>query len=313
MKESRAPIGAKRKTSPYSQSPFQILVRDSDGSTLSSATAFYFESGGEWFLITNWHVVSGRNFLTGKRLDTVGEPLSLVLKLATYDWDECKDGEFVVAPHDMALYEGENPVWLEHPALGHQCDVVAIRTERPETCPKSMHNAANLISTRPNSNIPIKPGGDVFIIGFPTSISVGFGLPLWKSGYIASEPRYDVDVGGKLREFGGMVGGTRIPAFFVDAQTRKGMSGSPVFARYYGTWDMNDPYATVDFDDPGFRDRDDVALWSEGVRFVGCYSGRIVGDDVADAALGLCWREEVIETICRKGKPGKNPHMRSLP
>ena len=310
MTGNRTPIGANRRTSTYSQSPFQNLVRGSEGNTLSSATAFYFESDGKWFLITNWHVVSGRNFLTGEPIDGGGEPTSLVAKLSSYDIEGSKEGEFAIWPHDLSLYEGEHPVWLEHPCLGRLCDVVAIPTERPETCPKFMHNAANLISVGPNSNIPIRPGGDVFIIGFPRSISVGFGLPLWKSGYIASEPQYDVDLDGKPTQFGRMEGGIRVPAFFVDAQTRKGISGSPVFARYFGTWDMNDPYAKVDFEDPEFGDRDDVALWSEGTRFVGCYSGRIVGDNVAEAGLGLCWRQDVVETICRRGKPGRNPHLR---
>ncbi|MDE0507769.1 MAG: trypsin-like peptidase domain-containing protein [Gammaproteobacteria bacterium] len=320
---NRTPVGAKRRTNKYSQSPFQILVCNVDGYTLSSATAFYFETDGKWFLITNWHVVSGRNFLTGEALVGGGEPLSLNLKLATYVEDDCEDGEWMVAPHSMALFEGENPVWLEHPSLERWCDVVAIPTERPDICPRSMHNAVNLIDTSPISNIPIKPGGDVFIIGFPQSISVGFGLPLWKSGYIASEPHYDIVVDGEVWEYGGMKSGTRLPAFFVDAQTRKGMSGAPVFARYIGVWDTRDPYTHTNanalvadlIEQPAeffeSDDADKLAI-AAGVRFVGCYSGRIVGDNAAEAGLGLCWREEVIEMICRQGKPGKNPHISYL-
>ena len=49
-----------------------------------------------------------------------------------------------------------------------------------------------------------------------------------------------------------------IPAFFIDSLTRSGMSGSPVFARYHGTWDMGDPYRKVDPDEPGFWKRDDI-------------------------------------------------------
>ena len=321
---NRTAVGAKRRTNKYSQCPFQILVRNIKGDTLSSATAFYFETDGKWFLITNWHVVSGRNFLTGEPLVRGEEPLSLALKLATYEVGDCTDEEWIIAPHDMVLFEGENPIWLEHPWLGRLCDVVAIPTERPDMCPRGMHNAVNMIDTSPISNIPIKPGGDVFIIGFSQSISVGFGLPLWKSGYIASEPQYDIVVDGEAWEFGEMRSGTRLPAFFVDAQTRKGMSGAPVFARYFGVWDTRNPYTHTDTNalvgelmespDEFFQsdDADKIAI-AAGVRFVGCYSGRIVGDNVAEAGLGLCWREEVIETICRQGKPGKNPHISYLP
>ena len=110
--------------------------------------------------------------------------------------------------------------------LGSKCDVVAIPFERPTTLPEFMHNSANMISS---TRIPIKPGVVTFVIGFPRSLSVGFGLPIWKSGYIASEPHYDVVIGGTVSvTTGGMSGGLKIPAFFIDTLTREGMSGSPV-------------------------------------------------------------------------------------
>ena len=103
------------------------------------------------------------------------------------------------------------------------------------------------------------PGSTVFVIGFPRSLSVGFGLPLWKSGYIASEPHFNVTLGGRLSGYGGLKGGRRIPAFFIDTLTRAGMSGSPVFARYHGAWDMQHPYREVDPNEPGFWKRKDLA------------------------------------------------------
>lgn len=106
-----------------------------------------------------------------------------------------------------------------------------------------MHNYPNRISS---IRIPVKPGCQVYVIGFPSSLSSGFGLPIWKSGYIASEPAYDVILGGKLSEFGGMRGGTKIPAIFIDSLTRSGMSGSPVFASYTGNWDITDPYREIE-------------------------------------------------------------------
>ena len=49
--------------STYSQCPFQLLVHDQTGEILSSGSAFFFETDGAWFIITNWHVVSGRSFI----------------------------------------------------------------------------------------------------------------------------------------------------------------------------------------------------------------------------------------------------------
>ncbi len=293
--------------STYSQCPFQLLTQDQDGRILSSASAFFFETDGDWFLITNWHVVSGRHFMTREPLThPFVETISLTAKLASWDMGDRRSGTFAIGPHRIPLYRGEQPVWFEHPEFGASCDVVAIPMNRPGTCPEFMHNAANRIS---EVKIPVEPGCVVFVIGFPHAISIGFGLPLWKAGYVASEPHYDVDLGGKLSSYGGLVGGIRIPAFFVDALTRSGMSGSPVFARFHGSWDTRDPYRRVDPKEPGFWERDDVALFgSEGTMFVGCYSGR-VGRVENEAALGLCWRADVIEAICQGRRWGKNPHI----
>ncbi len=222
-----------------SQCPFQLLVRDQPGTIQSSASAFFFETDGALLIITNWHVVSGRNFLDGEPLKTeFREPFGLTAKLSSYSVGYGKGRSFGIVPHEIPLYCGEHPMWFEHPDLGPNCDVVAIPFERPTSCPEFMHNAANRIS---NVRIPVEPGCTVFVIGFPHAISVGFGLSLWKSGYVASEPHYDVQLAGRLREYGGLAGGKDIPAFFIDSQTRAGMSGSPVFGRFYGSWDMTDP------------------------------------------------------------------------
>ena len=295
--------------STYSQCPFQLLVHAQTGEILSSGSAFFFETDGASFIITNWHVVSGRSFIDREPLAaSIREPLRITAKLSSYSVGDRESGTFGIGPHEIPLYCGEQPVWFEHPELGPSCDVVAIPFERPSSCPDFMHNAANRIS---GDNIPIEPGCTVFVIGFPHAISVGYGLPLWKSGYVASEPHYNIQLGGQLWAYGGLAGGTSIPAFFIDAQTRAGMSGSPVFARYYGAWDMGDPYRKVDPGESGFWERDDVAIWgSQGTKFIGCYSVR-AGTKEQEAALGLCWRTDTIQEICRARKLGENPHFKT--
>ena len=253
-------------------------------------------------------VITGRDFLSHQPLACPFiEPSSLAAKLSSYLYisDDQESAKFGIVPHDVPLYREGEPVWLEHPKLGASCDVVAIPMARPSSCPDFMHNAANLIS---KDNIPVEPGSNVFVIGFPQALSVGFGLPLWKSGFVASDPHFDIQLGGELWDWGGLKGGLSIPAFFLDAQTRAGMSGSPVFVRYYGPWDKKDPYRDIDPDEPGFWERDDIALWgSQGTQFVGCYSGR-AGGNGQGAALGLCWRSDVIKEICCGSRLGQNPH-----
>ena len=152
--------------------------------------------------------------------------------------------------------------------------------------------------------IPIKAGQIAFVIGFPESLSVGFGLPIWKSTFIASEPFYSVQIGGRSTHWG-LTGGQLLPAFFLDGLTRSGMSGSPVFAQFSGMWSTKDPYEAIDPDDPSFWTLEDVAMNATGTEFVGIYSGRVTQRE-EEAALGLCWRKDVIEQICQAGVRAKS-------
>lgn len=291
--------------STYSQCPFQIYLCDDEG-TISTGSAFFYAVENEWFLITNWHNFSGRHFLTKEPLSSPGRfPTYIKAKLSSYV--VTSKGQFTTLAQRVDIYKDYEPVWFEHPTLGSTCDVVALPMQRPERCPDFMHNAANLVS---RIRIPIKPGCAAFIIGFPRSISVGFGLPLWKAGYIASEPFYDVTIGGELSEIAGMGGGAQLPAFFIDSQTREGMSGAPVFASYTGNWDSSNPYEAPDTESPGFWQRDDVMLGENRMEFIGCYSGRI-GKSEEGAALGLCWREDTIKAICLGKRKGSHPQINS--
>ena len=288
--------------STYSQCPFQIQMYDSRG-IISTGSAFYFVHDGEWFLITNWHNLSGRHaFSKGPLLNPPRFPVSIKAKLATYI-DDTRNS-FTTVAHPVQIFDEDVPLWYEHPQLGSNCDVVALPVARPDSCPPYMHNAANAIGDK---RVPVEPGTTVFVLGFPRGISVGIGLPLWKSCYTASEPYYDVTIGGSPSVVGGLEGGTTVPAFFIDSQTRAGMSGAPVFASYTGAWDTSDPYAPLDFDDPEFLKRDDVILSGRAIEFVGCYSGRSGGNE-EEAALGLCWRRDVIEAICASKTLGAFPH-----
>lgn len=282
---------------PLSLCPFQILQYDGDR-LLGAATGFFFEHAEQLLLITNWHVVTGRDPFTKAPLGSAEEcPDHIRAKFLV----TLPDGTSAAASASRVdIYDASGPKWYEHPDLGSHCDVVALPLTRPEACAPQSHHPANRVSSK---RVPVIPGGTVFIIGFPQAISVSSGLPIWKSGYIASEPHYPVTVGGDVAEVGGLEGGTTLPAFFLDSQTRSGMSGSPAFAAYTGTWNAVDPYA------PGSvlkQNPDDVVIGA-GVEFVGCYSGRAVGSSEHEAALGLCWRADVIEAICSAEVRGQPP------
>lgn len=291
----------------YSQSPFQIFMYDHVG-MISTGSAFFYEFRSELYLITNWHNLTGRHFLTKEPLS--GRfPTYIEIKLATYIPSENGPRHtYTAVSHKLEIFKDCKPIWFEHPEIGQQCDVVAIKILRPVDCADNFHVPVNNIS---RLRTPVEPGNTVFVVGFPSSLSVGFGLPIWKSGFIASEPYYGITTGGQPSQVGGLTNGIELPAFFLDTQTRQGMSGAPVFSLFIGTWNVNDPYEELDVGSDAFWKRSDVAYNEKRMEFIGCYSGRI-GKDEEGAALGICWGTDVIEKICAAMKLGKNPHFNEL-
>ena len=276
----------------HSKSAFRLESHDDEG-LLSTATGFFFAINDEIFIVTNWHVVSGKHFLTKQPLSHSGRlPTRLVGHLLMVG-DPMPDGRVgmgsVQAP--INIYGTDRtPLWLEHPSLGSRCDVVALHVQGSLSSSKVLHNIANRVD---EGRVPVGPGCTVFVVGYPRSLKIGPGLPLWKSGYIASETAFDVSIGDQT-----------LPAFFIDSQTREGMSGSPVFAHYVGIWNPEDPHAPL-------REHELLKnAWGSGMQFVGCYSGRL-GPDEEGAALGLCWREDSLREICLGGTRGEHPHITS--
>lgn len=276
--------------SEMSPCPFQILQLDSEG-LLGAGTGFFYEHEGQSFLITNWHVITGISPSEKTAMNQHGRtPEHFQVKFFTLHPDGVHTA---TVAQQVEIHDADGPKWYEHPDLGSDCDVVALPLERPSSCPQSYHTPANRIYPK---RIPVRPGNTVFVVGYPLALSVGPGFPLLKSGYIASEPTMGVRIGGELSLVGGLAGVPDLPAFFLDSQTRSGMSGSPVFAHYTGIWNSHDLYTASD--ESGNFPLTDRTAFGEGREFVGCYSGRAMGSSEHEAALGLCWNVNAIEAIC---------------
>lgn len=238
-----------------------------NGRALSSASGFIVESRGASFLITNWHVVAGRDPDTGQLLSSTGavpDELAIVYHRV---WEE--DGQRRTGWHvgsECLLNEDFIPRWLEHPA-GREVDVVALPVRKPIEDVAFFPMNLALIET----DIFAGVGDSVFIIGYPFGLTGGAVFPIWKAGHIASEPEIDYD---------------NRPLFLVDATTREGMSGSPVILWFPGH---------------GYKTRNRVEIGhgavyvgdSSKTRFLGVYAGRIHGS----AEVGRVWKPEVIEPI----------------
>ena len=271
--------------------PFQIFVGD-DAGWFSTGTGFFYQVDDDLFIVTNWHVISGRTWPSGK-VSTPGgrRPTKIGLKVAS-KLTHPDEGYYFVS-RDGPLFSDTGPIWLEHSELGWKCDLVAILVGDGFDDARRIHKPVNQVS---DATIPVEPSSTVFIIGYPKSISSGPGFPIYKSGYVASEPDFDAIIDGTPSPMGGIKDGTEVPAFFIDSLTREGMSGSPIFASYSGIWNPDDPHGN-------FALKNSTHI-GRAVQFIGCYGGRATGELESDAALGLCWRESVIREICEARKPG---------
>ena len=252
---------------PFSWVPLYLKAKQRDNH-LSVATGIPYRFENEQFLITNWHVASGRHPETGQSLQ---QPSAVVPdRIAVLLHVDGQLGEW--AMHELSLNDPETDesIWFQHPTEGQRIDVAAI----PLECPDGL--TAYPMNEQPSTDdMWVEVGHDVFILGYPLGMRAGGVLPVWKRASIASEPDLPLD---------------ELPKMLVDTATREGMSGSPVIHRAWGS----------------YRQTGGNIIMGAGVytRFLGIYSGRIGADDEFKAQIGIVWDADVIEEILAAKQPG---------
>lgn len=206
------------------------------GNKLSNGTAFVASSAnGQNFLVTNRHIVTGRDNDTDKCLSkTLATPDTLVV------WHNAWGflGQFV--PVESPLVLNDVPQWIEHPSYKEKVDVVAI--------PLPIRDDIVFVPYRIDglAHMNIEPSNPVSIIGFPFGERTGASFAIWSTGFVASEPQ--IPHGGQH-------------LFLVDCRARPGQSGSPVI-RYRNGNGL-------------FKYSDGSEEMSSASEFLGIYSGRI--------------------------------------
>jgi hypothetical protein len=183
-----------------------FIETGSDRVRCGFSTGFlYIGPNASRWLVTNWHVV------TGRRPDN---PAMLIgTKSVSPSWlrftvqDPSGSG---TQRMDMQLYRDGVPTWLEADQ-DEGVDLALIRlTERPAfPWPFTLTFAAN-------SEHEIVPGAEVVIIGHPFELGRYAPSAIWKSAMVATDPS--------------PLGAQR-PWLLVDAPGMPGMSGSPVYRR----------------------------------------------------------------------------------
>jgi hypothetical protein len=225
---------------------------------IANATSFMVKRKNKFFLLTNRHIVTGRDQNTGKPLDE--KTAAIPNKIRVYfNMKGCLGGNI---RSEFPLLINEKPAWYEHPFLKESIDVVAFPVPVDDSSRLEVSPYYDLdVEIKHETGISLKPGVRLNIIGFPFAKKTMNNFGIWITGFLASD--FDIDIDGD-------------PKFYIDARTRTGQSGSPVvFYRHGESVTLNNNTTHIS--------------WS-GYQLLGIYSGRIA----PESDIGIVWKTEVI-------------------
>ena len=240
--------------------------------TTSLGSGFFWNDGTSSYIVTNWHVLTGRHPITHQPLTEDGCIPNRIL----YNkfWRGSLNSFYSVV---QPIYQEDGrALFFEHPRFRSEVDICVLPVDvsahmedHPAPAVEAVTNCLNSVPL--DDDIPTEIGSDVFILGFPLGLLKTGPYPIWKRGSIASEYIFDVD---------------RRPCFLIDTATREGMSGSPVLLR-------RQPNPRVI----------GLTSWEQPrTRFLGVYSGRHIGAEM-EAQLGIVWRSYLIDEIISARQP----------
>ena len=290
---------------------------------LAHATGLLCYPSGRTTLVTNWHVVSGKDAFTGKHLNESKQmPTILRVSVALCEVErkslektpngrketELRTPLLRSCDRDVPLYEDGTPRWKEHPTLGRICDVVALdidsecRSLMTRLNPKGYHTVpgttcepfSTWVDRRDDmqwlfsSTESFDLDSDVVVVGFPhLPVSPPTFVPMTKRGAVASPPSTEL-----------YYDGMRLPAFYMDILTRPGFSGSPVFWRSTGVLFEKTGERTVNLSNVDVGPR---------YSFLGIYSSRMKELETKEPIYGICWTKAAVEAVCDSKATPENP------
>lgn len=270
-----------------------------NGKNLSDATGFIykpFPTIEKYFLVTNYHVVTGR------------EPKRPEMLLPNFATSPDEIQFYTLTKPDFVSKQGSIKIesemkFLEHRRRSEGVDIAAVPIEFPDNNTVILtQNCLSLVD-----DIEIQVRSELFIVGFPWGFGMGGGvIPIWKRGTIASEPFY--------KENG-------IANFYIDSFTSPGMSGSPVFAvsrrdKFMVDKSTHDKFGL--FNSGNLSGLDLIKNFNidllknrieeQCLKMVGIYSGRVALPANNDPNLGIVWHKELIDELFSSPVITKNPY-----
>jgi hypothetical protein len=254
--------------------PIELLANDSSDNVVATATGFFWQRSGQSYLVTNWHVVSGRNSFTGKlnsrgyvpkrirfygmSVSTSAGVVSFRRQRWTLEWADDMIGLLSTPPQA----DGQSiDIWgvpiPDGVVFGRDPARTGFNGAAETTCFLDDHVGARIVSNACD---------DCFILGYPLQNYDGLMPPIWKRGSIASETPLGLD--GR-------------PVFLLDAATTAGMSGSPIIRKATTfTAENKDIGALQEF---------------SAYEVIGVYAGRLENNQLAAVNLGYGWYRTMID------------------
>lgn len=264
---------------------------------IGSGTGFVHRHLDRDYLITNWHVVTGRDpSQTGHLLPGYpSSPSAFQLHLPSSD-----DPNRFLPSASFSLYSDGKPRWiqarLDH--LDSRVDLVAL--------PFNFGDKPLIVRIEefsPPHDQFLRIGRDVVIVGYPFGIRAENPYPTWKRAFVASEPSI-------------LIGGH--PKYYIDTPGRPGMSGSPVFMIGTGmgvskeTHDLFAQFGTGKssaLDIISKLDVDELAAAPDVnlLKFAGVYSGAVADNQLLQMNLGVAWHAGLVDRLFTHPLEGENP------
>jgi hypothetical protein len=200
--------------------PIILLKGDTE---LSQGTGFFYtQKFGEkqvLFLVTNYHVLTGSS--PTEKKEPIGDNFIFQLHQTDTEPGNVKTIRFPL------FTKNGRPIWIQ-PKENQNADlaIIPLASALFQDC-----KIACIAEDWSKLNLRVRPTSAITLIGYP----YGFydkknSLPVWKTGNVASEPSIDFEGD---------------PYFLIDISAFPGMSGSPVFAISYGSYETEDGTITI--------------------------------------------------------------------
>lgn len=266
--------GAAFNSLSFSCTPIELLSNDGSDTVVGSATGFFWKKDGNPYLVTNWHVVSGRSPFSNK----IGSNGFIPRRMFFYSISVSVEDGVVSLERKRWLFrwgdDMENILSTPPKFDGKPLDIwgapipqeIVFGKDPNRTGFKSAPDISCFINENASSRIVTNVGDDCFILGYPMNNYEGVMPPIWKRGSISSET---------------ILGVAGHPIFLVDASTTPGMSGSPIIRKV----------TTL------VADNRDIGALQEYTSFevIGVYAGRLQNSKLAAVNIGYGWHRTMID------------------